>query len=69
MNHHLVSHFQILDVTPNLPDDPAREKPTMITHDNPLDLFNLSTNLFNLAYRSFYALHCELDFPMTAAAL
>lgn len=41
----------------------------MITHDNLLDVFNLSTNLFNLAYRSFYALHCELDFPLTAAAL
>lgn len=38
----------------------------MITHelDCPQDLFNLTSNLFHLAYRSFYSLHCELDFPL-----
>lgn len=30
--------------------------------ENPMGLFDLTTNLLNLAYRSFYALHCEVEF-------
>lgn len=32
--------------------------------DNPLELINLTSNLLNLAYRSFYALHCEVEFAV-----
>lgn len=31
---------------------------------NPMGLFDLTTNLLNLAYGSFYALHCEVEFRL-----
>lgn len=34
--------------------------------DNTLHLFDLTANLLHLTYSSFYALHCEFDFPLTS---